>query len=386
MADHDFKGVDEILVWNKRFLTIGGIWPLESTYIRSSIWIVYLTIHVGMQYAELYANINNLELLVNSAVESVFQSMVLAKLVIIRYSTTLQSLILAVQQDYGLENYENREERQIYLKYNKMAKFFYKITIPTISAGSVMYYLVPLENFVRTMHRNDTNPFVLPFGTRLFFEIKDARTYFMVYAYQSPMMYVLVCHSAWFCLLTTMVFHVCGQLAIVQYRIRMIKVSLIHEPDNSNAVFRKIAQKHLRSIWMAKCMDDAFNMVLLQDLAGSTLLLGLTSYLVIVRTQTDFLVCCMSVVCSITMLCLLYAYCIVGECLIDESTKVHEAYYQCNWYESSLNFRKCLVISMGATQQPLHLSAGKAYIFCLNGFTDVLRSAMGYLSLLRNFT
>lgn len=116
-----------------------------------------------------------------------------------------------------------------------------------------------------------------------------------------------------------------------------------------------------------------------------------------------------------------------------QSTKVHEAYYQCNWYESSLNFRKCLIISMGATQEPLHLSAGKAYIFCLNGFTDVstrnfsslqfflshqslncfvpkkkfqfqvemvkvrfrirfvhvrsqvLRSAMGYLSLLRNF-
>lgn len=123
---------------------------MESTYIRSSIWILYLTIHVSMQYAELYANINNLELLVNSAVESVFQSMVLAKLVIIRYSTTLPKLILAMKEDYALENYDNPEERQIYLKYNNMAKFFYKITIPTISAGSFMYYLVPLENFVRT--------------------------------------------------------------------------------------------------------------------------------------------------------------------------------------------------------------------------------------------
>ncbi|XP_043277723.1 odorant receptor 13a-like [Venturia canescens] len=338
-----------------------------------------------MQYAELYANIGDLELLVNSAVESVFQSMVLAKLVIIRYSTTLRKLIVAIHEDYAIENFDSLEERQIYLKYNNMAKFFYKITIPTISAGSLMYYVVPLEHFLRTMHRNDTNPFVLPFGTRLFFEINDSRTYLMVYAYQSPMIYVLVCHSAWFCLLTTMVFHICGQLAIVEYRIRTIRVPLLNETDDSNAVFRRIAQKHLRAIWMAKSMDDAFNLVLLQDLAGSTLLLGLTSYLVIVRTQTSFLVFCLSMVCSVTMLCLLYAYCIVGECLIEESTKIHEAYYQCNWYESSMNFRKCLIISMGATQEALHLSAGKTYIFCLNGFTDVLRSAMGYLSLLRNF-
>lgn len=39
---------------------------------------------------------------------------------------------------------------------------------------------------------------------------------------------------------------------------------------------------------MAKSMDDAFNVVLLQDLAGSTLLLGLTSYLVIVVSCNSF--------------------------------------------------------------------------------------------------
>lgn len=33
---------------------------------------------------------------------------------------------------------------------------------------------------------------------------------------------------------------------------------------------------------MAKSMDDAFNLILLLDLAGSTLLLGLTSYLTLV--------------------------------------------------------------------------------------------------------
>lgn len=56
---------------------------------------------------------------------------------------------------------------------------------------------------------------------------------------------------------------------------------------------------------------------------------------------------------------------------IVQSNKVHDAYYLCNWYESSTSFRKCLSICIVATQEPLHLSAGKAYIFCLSGFTDV---------------
>ena len=150
----EFNQVDDVLQWNRMFFTIGGVWPLESSYKRSAVWIGYLTLHLSMQYAELYANLGELELVVNNIVETVFQTMVLAKLIVIRHSKTLRSLIVAVKEDFALENYNNREEREIYQKYNFLAKLFFKLTIPTISAGSTLYYFVPMEHFIRTSAYN----------------------------------------------------------------------------------------------------------------------------------------------------------------------------------------------------------------------------------------
>lgn len=138
-----------MLKWNRRFFIIGGAWPLDVTYIRSTVWIVYLAIHLSMEYADLYANLGVLEHLVNNVIETVFQSMVIAKLIVIRNSTTLRNLITAVQEDLAVGNYDNTEEKLIYKRYNFLAKLFFKFTIPTMSAGSIMYYLVPLEHFIR---------------------------------------------------------------------------------------------------------------------------------------------------------------------------------------------------------------------------------------------
>nr|QNL15033.1 olfactory receptor 89 [Aulacocentrum confusum] len=230
------------------------------------------------------------------------------------------------------------------------------------------------------------NLFELPFRIRIFFTVNDTLTYYLVYFYQFPMVYLLICHNAWICLLITIVLHICGQLAIVEYRIRHIKM-LPGARDNTNTIFRELVERHMRSIWMAKASDDAFHFVLLLDLVGTTLLLGLMSYVVIIgSSMSESSFGYVYIICVIATVFLLYGYCIVGELLIQESKRVHAAYYECLWYESSITFRKSLMICMTQTQEPLRMTAGKFFVFSLTGFTDVLRSAMGYLSMLRKMT
>lgn len=88
---------------------------------------------------------------------------------------------------------------------------------------------------------------ILPFQTKLPIALLDMQTYFMVYAYMSPMIYFLACQNAWICLLITIQLHICGQLSIVEYRIR----NMVPESDEhrSHMILKSVVDRHTRSIW-----------------------------------------------------------------------------------------------------------------------------------------
>ncbi|KAK0093054.1 hypothetical protein PV326_014422 [Microctonus aethiopoides] len=380
----DFDSKKNLLLWIKRFLIIGGIWPLDKTYVRATIWTIYLTLHLIAVYAELLAVFGDLEAMVLSVLESVMQTMVLTKLIVFRHSKILRKLILHIKEDFNDEFYDNDEEKKIYLKYNHLAKLYFKLSMPYIVLGASSYFFRPIITNI-IMSDDSNGSFILPFRTKLFFNLSDSKIYYLTYAYQSPMIYLLICHNAWICVLITIVLHICGQLAILRHRIQGIIINT--NKDESQIIFQRIVKRHMRAIWMAKKMDDTFHFILLFDLVGTTLLLGLMSYVVITGSNmSDSSFGPVYVVCALATILLLYGYCIVGECLIDESNRVHIAFYQCMWYESSKSFRKGLIICLQQTQEPLRITGGKFFVFSLNGFTDVLKTAMGYLSMLRKMS
>ncbi|KAG8041481.1 hypothetical protein G9C98_002774, partial [Cotesia typhae] len=389
LVEKEFKKVSSLLSWSETFLTIGGIWPLDKTYKRATLFTIYLTFHLIMEYGELLAVFGDLEAMVLSVLESVMQSMVYAKLFVFRYSVMLRSLILTIKEDFEDHYYEDWVEKKIYLEYNSLAKLFYKISMPYITVAATLYYLRPFLTYYVIMPLiTDTSNLtflVLPFRLKLFFSIETTQSYFIMYGYLLPMIYLLICHNAWICLLITMVLHICGQLAVLNHRIRHIPPDI--DEDKIQVVFGRLVRRHIRSIWMAKKLDDTFHFVLLIDLVGTTMLLGLMCYIVIIgSSMSESSFGYVYIICAIATAFLLYGYCIVGECLINESKKVNEAYYECLWYKSSQKFRKSLLICLIETQEPLRITAGKFFTFSLSGFTDVLKTAMSYLSMLRKMT
>ncbi|KAF7405480.1 hypothetical protein HZH66_004386 [Vespula vulgaris] len=64
------------------------------------------------------------------------------------------------------------------------------------------------------------------------------------------------------------------------------------------------------------------------------------------------------------------------------STEMADAAYECKWYNLSAKEAKCLILIMRRARSPLRLTAGKFCSFSHELFTDVVRSAMGYLSVL----
>ncbi|XP_018315318.1 odorant receptor 22c, partial [Mycetomoellerius zeteki] len=301
--------IEDLFVHLERIFSIGGIWPFKQTYIRFAIYISHFTLYLIMAYVDFYDAFGNLELMVMNLVETIAYSMTFSFLWLIRCSNLLKLVIHVIKKDMVERKFENLEEERIYYNYNFISKIF--------SYGSIVGMFITV-----------------------------------VLLYLRPLVYLLTFNQA-ICLMVILVFHICGELSILAYRIRHIK-----EYSQTMIVdrIRSFVRMHLKIIWMAKSVDNTFNLILLDELVGNSVVLAISLYYVIMNLDvSEIATCCTFIFFAIIALVMLFGYCLIGDQLTQQCISVQDAYYECNWYEMSLSCKKCLLICMIRGQVMLYL-------------------------------
>nr|AXM05233.1 odorant receptor [Campoletis chlorideae] len=316
----DVKGVRELYDWNKRVLSIGGLWPLEQSFIKFSISYVYFASHFVMAACDFISVFGDMTLMIANLSETSVQAMVGVKMLVLRYSSPLTNIIQQIQARSNEDSYRDEKEKDLYLEYNAIGRKFF-LTGSYVAIGAVIiYHLKPFEDIIKAVLQNETIPFILPYRMRLFFSIPDTRTYVLLYLSQSPMLYYYYCHTISVCFLCTLIVHVCGEMSILAYRIRKINQSSSSNNNNNPEIaLRDVAIEHQKIIRTAETIDDVFNIVLLEELVISTMLIGLAAYSVLskslVVSVSEFF---FFVNYAMALFLLILAYCITGEFLISE--------------------------------------------------------------------
>nr|QHN69114.1 odorant receptor 27 [Sirex noctilio] len=382
----DISKAMELLTLNQRVFAVMGVWPLSIDDRIFTFFAGYMAIHCCLEYAELIQYIDNLEYVVSNLTETWTHTMSLFKLSACRYNVNqLRRMLLDIEKDYMIDKYETPEEWQAFYKYNRIGYKFMKISLPVIIMAAVMYYLKPLTGQLSTSKAlaGNSSAYVIPYRTRLFFEITDLRTYVMVYLYQMPVVPIVsLSYSGTDYLLITLLFHVCGQLAVLS---QQIKNTMVHSYGYSHKI-SQIVTKHVRLIRLAKAIDKTYNLLLLQQIFGVTLIICLVGYNVIVNWQSGPLIHLFTYLIYISaMLLVLLSYCFMGDCLMNESTSLCDAFYNCEWYNVPPQHARNLLMCMARAKVPLALTAGKFYILSLQSFTDVTKTSIAILSVLRKF-
>nr|AGS43071.1 odorant receptor Or3l [Cephus cinctus] len=248
-------------------------WKLapRTTYFRFSIWMSFFTLNISLLYVDLYEVFGNLEQMLLNLSDSVIKSLILAKLLLFRFSEPLARLITDAQEDITAGEFGSLEEKKCFLEYYQRGKIFYQITMSCVVFAVHVYFFKGLETY------------------------------------------------------------------------------------------------------------------LFSEVAGTTVILGLTCYNIIANSGdlADISTLCCFALYASSMILLLYGYCFVGECLIHESTKIHEACAQCTWYSMPLIYQKALIMCMLCAQRPLQLTAAKFYVFSLDSFSNVIKTSIAYVSMLR---
>ncbi|XP_047370183.1 odorant receptor 2a-like [Vespa velutina] len=380
----DMNRIEDLFVLYERIFAIAGVWPSEnSSYVRFMIYFTYYITFLVFSYADLFDIIGNLELMVMNMVETIVYTITFTMILVIRFNGSLKSIVENAKENIWKYNFENEEEKIIYNNYHYVSKMFFKVSNIGMIITVTLSYIRPLINFATvTAKDNSTNIYILPIRIHTFFELSNTRDYVLVYIYLFPMIYMSTCHMTAICVLVNLVLLICTDLSILSHRIRNIDVK--SNKDVVNRRIRSLVKMHLKIIWMAESLDNAFNIVLLDELLGNSIVLAISIYYVLMSYDTaEMVTCCTFVFFAFTALLMLYGFCVIGDQLTQQSENVLNAYYECNWQDMSNSTKRSLLICMIRSQKYFNLTGGKFYVFSLNGFTDILKTSMAYLSMLR---
>nr|AXM05176.1 odorant receptor [Campoletis chlorideae] len=380
----NLKSAANLFLFNKRVLSVGGMWPLDRTFVHFYISFIYFVVHLTLAFSDLISVFGNMHLMMENLFETSVQTMLCFKMIVVRHSSTLKEILRRVEEGTHENNYRDDTEKQLYLAHNVIGQAFFKGGHYLAFVTGVIYYLGPLIDFLTAAMKNETLPYVLPFKTHLFFDIENPRNYALMYIWQFPVFYYDYCHAMAVCFLCTLVFHVTGKMSVLAHRIRLIgstSNSSVHY-DDPDVMFRDIVEKHLDVMWEASAIDDVFNLLLLEELLISTILIALVAYNLLSPVVPFYDKLFLGNYC-VALLAIILIYCLTGDSLIRQSENIHDAFYECPWYQMKPKHQKNLIICMVRSQQPVHLTAGRFYIFSLPRFSEILKTAMAYISMLR---
>nr|XP_050847385.1 odorant receptor 13a-like [Vespula vulgaris] len=184
--------------------------------------------------------------------------------------------------------------------------------------------------------------------------------------------------------MTMLMLHVCGQFSSLRK-----KLSKLCSKSNNNfrSDLARIVQKYNMLNRYAETIEDRFNGMLLIQMLGCTIQLCVQSYQAISALVDDdqglliIRLFFFGIYTTYVMLHI-YLYCYVGQKLFSEGAKMAYAAYDCNWYNLSPSEARCLTIIMCRAQISSRITAGKFCSFNHELFGKILKTSMGYLSVL----
>ncbi|XP_076634720.1 uncharacterized protein LOC143348422 [Colletes latitarsis] len=355
----------------------------------------------------------------------------------------LGQVITAMREDIADDAiFENDEEKYLYFSYNIISQRIGKSVAFLSTFVSILLYLNPaiqlLSSFIQG---NFSNPYELPYRSYVMFDYRNPELYTLVYILQFPIMYVPIYHGGEVGMIVNMVLHLCAKLSVLSHRIRNI------QPRHFNDDIKKVVIEHLKltkyvhtcshkifvffsilftatagncmldirrrskrnngnavdiiSLVMWQCessirvyiakvlyrlsdtLNDSFHLILLLELVGRSLRMGITLYAVMIKISTEPMLAYNFLGHTALVVSYLFLYSYIGEQVMYESQKVGDAFYNINWPEVNCNDRKALLTCIVNGQKTMYITAGKFYVFSLFGFTGIMKTSMAGFSMLR---
>ncbi|KAK2574928.1 hypothetical protein KPH14_002618 [Odynerus spinipes] len=257
----------------------------------------------------------------------------------------------------------------------------------------VMFIVIPSVILISSMHTitrlvpptivvgNSTVEYRMLYKIRPIIKPHDTTSYILVTMYQMIAIPIIIsANIGTDCLFNSSALQITSQFAVLRCKVTQV----LRNSNNLRHDIKQLVLKHHQLIRLAETLENDFNIYICQQMIAITFNLCISGYHALVSSNNgDTTTFVMFVWYAIVLLATLLSYCYIGECLIEESMGFSESLYLSEWYELSPMNLKMIYICMIRGRIPLQLTSAKFFTLSLNTFTKILKTSMGYLSVLK---
>ncbi|XP_047345876.1 odorant receptor 13a-like [Vespa velutina] len=385
MTIDEVSQVEYACGWNLYTMKFMGIWPEERRFDQISSYKVLIGISfiilfcIIPQYMLLYFDRCDFDLVMeNLSLDTINETISFIKMIFFWSSGgQIKDLLRAMEEDW--KEVSTKEDEKKMMEYAKFSRNL------STRAAAICYALILVYTVKRCLS-------MLTDGRLLFFP-----AYFPIETMTSPIfelkfigqmigaIYYTVTYTAVDTFLAMLILHVCGQL----WRLRNDLINLNSATREEFQIkLSYIIKRHDYLNRFIDTIENRFNIMLLFQILGCTVQLCMECFqgLLLMADegeQKPLVEMFFFAFYIFYVLLQLYLYCYIGEKLWSESTELAYAAYECIWYDLLPNEARSLILIIRRARTPLRLTAGKFCIFNHELYSSVLKTSMGYLSVLR---
>ncbi|XP_034171933.2 odorant receptor 4-like [Osmia lignaria lignaria] len=297
----------------------------------------------------------------------------------------IEKCIEQMQTDW--KQVEFHRNREMMLKYGKTGRNLTILCIIFMYSGGTIYHTImqyAIGTFVDQNNRT-IKPLVYPTYSALY-DVQKSPIYELVYIVHCMCGYVIYSVTAGTCglaaLFTT---HACGQIDIVLSRLNdLVDGKMAKRNVDLNKRLIEIVEHHLRILRFSAVVESILQEVCFSEFVGSTLLICLLEYYCIMDwRQRNIIGLTTYTMLLISLTFNIFILCYIGELIMEKSSSVGTSCFKIEWYRLPTKTIHGLVLIIAISNNPAKLSAGGVVDLSLSTFVSILKSSLGYLSILR---
>ncbi|XP_072752158.1 odorant receptor 4-like isoform X1 [Anoplolepis gracilipes] len=274
-------------------------------------------------------------------------------------------------------------ERRMMIRRARSARLIIKCAYCIMVVGCFFVVVLPGFGVSMRLTSNITDPGrPLPLQTHYVYDVTKRPQYELTFVSQAVyVILAIITYTGIDHFLSLLVFHICGQLDILQDRL-----THLYKYINSHDMLRSCVAKHIRLLRAIDIIEDTYNITLLALFMYFVILFAFYGFRIISLFDEGndmslaHLVYFISTVFNLFIhMCL---YCALGEFLVAKCNEIYYAAYSNEWYlVDSKNSRNLLPLLIRGAK-PIYLTAGKVFPMTMATFCGLIKTSGGYISIL----
>ncbi|KAF7405492.1 hypothetical protein HZH66_004398 [Vespula vulgaris] len=387
--------------WNRINLRILGIWPdskgdeSDPTFskyffiLHSFFMLGFVTLPQSAYLLMIWGDLELMTEILATAILPV--TMACIKLVFTRYRLeSLRPLLSSFVEDW--KRPKSQDERSVMLVNAKKARII-SIWCTTLAYFMTSTYILPRSLMIAQMERDQFEPPCTVIYPAYFpYDISGTSTFFIscfgqiVAGYSATLSYISIDTF-----ISMLVLHACAQISNLRRSLEKLTNDMTEIANDFTKKMTWIVRRHEYLNRFTQSIDDSFNMLMLIQIMGFIVQVCFESFQlfrIMDHDKDEFPVeqLIFIVLYVLVTLIQLYLYCYVGEMLIVESSEMGTSAYASQWYNLFPKDARNILFVMHRSSIPLRLTVGKIGTFSMEMFSQILKSTVGYLSVLLTVT